>query len=327
MKISIAMTTYNGERHIEAQLKSILEQTEMPDEVVICDDGSIDGTLGHVDAFSRNAPFDVNVIRNTDNLGLNKNNEKAIGLCTSEIILLCDQDDVWYPDKIEAVKKLFKANPDLMVLVNDADIVDEQGSKSKLTKQVQIKNLGLLPDTMVTGCCTSFRKEIVPVILPIPAFSSSHDSWIHFISSRLFCRKVVSDVLQMYRRHGSNLSDSLSSGVNKVGKVDLLLHLIKNGYPDAKLHRLIKQMQESELRLQNNSKYLVETIGMTAEQVSKLQTRLSDEGCELVKRNLLREKSGIYKIWGILIYRFSGGYIYGDGWKDAVKDIFSAAGQ
>ena len=325
MNISIAMTTYNGGQYIKGQLDSILGQEVAPTQVVICDDGSTDATIDCVEQFARDAPFDVLFVKNKKNLGLKKNNEQAINLCTSELILLCDQDDVWYSNKLAVVKERFASDPKLMVLVNDADIVDEQGAHSELSKQDQIINMGLSPDTMVTGCCTSFRKVIIPLILPIPKFSTSHDSWIHYISKRFLSRRVVSDVLQMYRRHDSNLSNSLSSGVRKVGRVDLLLQLIKAGYPDSKLIRLIRQTQEAELRLQNNSEYLVDTIGMSAEEVSKLQIRLRDEQAELTKRNSLREKNGIYKVLAILKYKICGGYIYGDGWKEALKDIFSTA--
>ena len=62
--ISIAMTTYNGERFLEEQLRSINEQTTLPNELVVCDDGSTDRTLEILAQFAKRALFPVRIIIN-----------------------------------------------------------------------------------------------------------------------------------------------------------------------------------------------------------------------------------------------------------------------
>jgi len=96
---SVALCTYNGERFLSQQLASLAAQTVLPDELVVCDDASTDASMRVVEDFAKNAPFSVRIFRNPNNLGYVKNFEQAIGLCSKEIIFLCDQDDDWEKKK------------------------------------------------------------------------------------------------------------------------------------------------------------------------------------------------------------------------------------
>jgi len=92
--ISVALCTYNGELYLREQLESILKQTFPPDEIIICDDGSTDTTIKILEEFRRKSFIPVKVYYNKENLGVSKNFEKAISLCSGDIIFLSDQDDV-----------------------------------------------------------------------------------------------------------------------------------------------------------------------------------------------------------------------------------------
>src|SRR5215470_8302349 len=109
--ISVAMCTYNGARFLAEQLGSLAAQSRLPDELVVCDDGSTDESAEIVKDFARHAPFPVRLEVNEENLGATKNFEKAIGLCRGEVIALSDQDDVWYPKKLELHESVFVADP------------------------------------------------------------------------------------------------------------------------------------------------------------------------------------------------------------------------
>src|SRR4051794_13032642 len=113
MKFSIAMTTFNGERYLREQLDSLSAQDRLPDELVVCDDGSSDGTLEMVRAFAASSPFEVRLVENDERLGVTGNLEKAISLCDGELIALCDQDDVWRSDKLQRLEQMFIAKPRL----------------------------------------------------------------------------------------------------------------------------------------------------------------------------------------------------------------------
>src|SRR5215207_2518174 len=100
VRISIALCTYNGEQYLQQQLDSFVAQSRPPDELVVCDDRSTDRTVPIVEDFAKRAPFRVELVINETNLGSTRNFEKAIGLCTGDIIFLADQDDVWLPEKL-----------------------------------------------------------------------------------------------------------------------------------------------------------------------------------------------------------------------------------
>src|SRR5437588_7313199 len=106
-RISIAMCTYNGARFLREQLDSFAAQSRLPDEVVICDDGSTDGTADIVRTFASGAPFPVHFHVNEPRLGITRNFERAAGLCTGSIIFFSDQDDVWLPDKLDRFAEAF----------------------------------------------------------------------------------------------------------------------------------------------------------------------------------------------------------------------------
>src|SRR6056297_807393 len=133
MKVSIAMATFNGQDYIEQQLNSIFSQTVLPDEIVICDDGSTDSTYEICSRLAASAPFSVKIFRNAENLGYTKNFEKALSLCSGEIIFFSDQDDVWYPEKIQKMLEPFKQDNDVGLVYSDALVVDEKLESMNVT--------------------------------------------------------------------------------------------------------------------------------------------------------------------------------------------------
>ena len=125
LSLSIALASYNGERYIAEQLDSIARQTRLPDELIISDDASSDATPAIVRDFAQRALFPVRVLQNSERAGSTRNFEIAIRACKGDIIFLCDQDDVWYPDKISLVEERFINDPGAGAVFTDADVVDE----------------------------------------------------------------------------------------------------------------------------------------------------------------------------------------------------------
>lgn len=215
------MCTYNGEAHLSDQLVSILKQTQRPDELVACDDGSTDNTLQVLDQFSKEAPFPVRVYRNQQRLGPTKNFEKAISLCSGDFIFLSDQDDVWMPQKVNTLLQALGNNPGAGYIFSDALVVDEMlrsmgrtvWQSVKFTcrqfeqgKQVDI----LLKYNVVTGATMAFRAGLKSVVLPIPD-ESFHDEWIALLASSLGMYGVpIEEPLIHYRQHLGQLIGSRS---------------------------------------------------------------------------------------------------------------------
>ena len=125
LRVSIAMAAYEGERFIAEQLESLASQTRLPDELVVSDDCSTDGTLGIVERFSKRARFSVRVVTGTRNVGLTQNFERSIAACTGDVIFPCDQDDVWMPQKVSKMTDALARYPSAGVVVSNSQVVGE----------------------------------------------------------------------------------------------------------------------------------------------------------------------------------------------------------
>ena len=99
-KISVIICTYNGEKYIREQIDSILKQTYPAYELIIQDDGSKDSTPDICKSYAQSYPF-IKFYQNSIRLGFNENFRTATLRATGDYIALSDQDDVWYPDKLE----------------------------------------------------------------------------------------------------------------------------------------------------------------------------------------------------------------------------------
>lgn len=218
MKISVALCTYNGEQFLGDQLKSIVEQTLLPDELVVCDDCSTDGTLRILEEFRDKVSFPVQIQQNERNLGSTKNFEKAIRLCSGDIIVLSDQDDLWVPEKLETLEAAFQTNPDIGYAFSDGDLVDENlqplGRRVWESNQFQGEFLAeyvsgeqllcFLRWQFVTGATMAFRSRLKDYIFPFPKDKVwIHDGWIAVIGSAIGeIGLPIDQPLILYRQHG-----------------------------------------------------------------------------------------------------------------------------
>src|ERR1700741_8897 len=98
--ISVVMTTYNGERFLVQQIESILSQTLPPKEIIVCDDGSSDGTVNILEKYRKSHSIIYHV--NEKRLGVVNNFKKAVSFTSpGNYVALSDQDDIWLPEKLE----------------------------------------------------------------------------------------------------------------------------------------------------------------------------------------------------------------------------------
>ena len=118
--VSIALCTYNGEQFLKKQIDSLLNQTYSNLQIIICDDASQDDTKAILEDYSDSR---IKKIFNHKNIGYIKNFEQAINLCKGDFIALCDQDDIWKPEKIET---MLNSIDDAWLLFCDSELIDEQ---------------------------------------------------------------------------------------------------------------------------------------------------------------------------------------------------------
>ena len=214
--VSIAMCTFNGARFLRDQLDSFSTQTRLPDEIVICDDGSTDETLKILADWAKSAPFKVQIVQNERNLGYAKNFEKAIDLCQGEIIFLSDQDDIWLPQKIDLMANLLESTPDSSGVICEAYLINSQNERLPyLHSDISREFMGCflpcflsLPENklpLLSGCCSVFRKKVLNTI-PDVQEGWPHDSWFFLFAQTLGKVLFVSEPLICRRIHDSNTS-------------------------------------------------------------------------------------------------------------------------
>ena len=129
MKLSVAMCTYNGAEFIRQQLDSILKQSVSVDEIIICDDFSTDSTIEIINEYIEKFPLIIYLHKNEICLRSVKNFEKAINLCTGDIIFLSDQDDVWAKNKVKVYIQYFNDNLNINVIGSNGFCIDENSNE------------------------------------------------------------------------------------------------------------------------------------------------------------------------------------------------------
>lgn len=223
VRVSVAMATFNGARHLRAQLDSMVRQSMVPDELVVSDDGSTDETVEILDAFGATAPFAIRILRGEGRLGVTGNFERAIAACTGAFIILADQDDEWMPDRVERSIAALETSPEAGYAFSDARIMNEDGSLQSDTLWTRI-GLGdhrrrryrsgeqvptlLNGPNFIYGMAMTIRRAFLADVLPIAAHSPSctHDTWTALTMSGSGHDGVMIDAcLVCYRQHAAQV--------------------------------------------------------------------------------------------------------------------------
>ena len=322
--ISIAMCTFNGADYLQEQLVSIAKQTHLPDELVVCDDGSTDSTLQILDEFKKDAPFPVRIYYSKIRLGATKNFEKAIMLCKGEIIFLSDQDDIWLPQKIKKIAETFKKNPDVGYIFSNALVVDEKlnsidgtlwdyvsftaNRRRKFGQGNQIEVL--VERSVVTGATMALSKTITNWILPIPE-GWVHDKWIALLASAAEEKGIfIEEPLVKYRLHSKQ-----SIGINMDG--DKKLNLIEQ------FKRAYNTKLESYEIVIDRFEYILNQLNEVNNMTKRTNEFLKGKIMHLRKRQLIHNYSRWKRINVIFRELISRRYHrFSNGWKSVLKDLF-----
>lgn len=140
MTASIVMTTYNGEEHVKEQLQSLLNQSLKANEVLIYDDGSTDNTINIIREFiaSNDLSDSWKLIQNKENKGWKRNFMEGIWKAKGDYIFPCDQDDIWYDNKLEKMIKIMESHQQINLLVSDFEYM--YGEQKVRNKPLDEKN-------------------------------------------------------------------------------------------------------------------------------------------------------------------------------------------
>jgi len=329
MKISVAMCTFNGERYLPEQLESLSSQTRHPDELVICDDRSTDQTFEIAKEFAASAPFPLHLYQNESNLGSTLNFEQAIARCNGDVIALCDQDDIWLPQKLATLEATFVEHPEAGLVFSDAEVVTEDLRPAGYSlweklglKRGELQSIAsgrgfqsLLQGATVTGASMAFRSDFRRLVLPIPLeLPIIHDAWITLLIAAVATVLPIDERLIRYRQHGSQQVGALErKGINPArvltpASAKQALER-ENPYSQALAVGLAAHERLTEKAEEFDSTGVISAL---KSQIAHLEVR-----SRLPRERVSRAKR-------VLAELFAGRYHrYGNGARSAVKDLFS----
>ncbi len=225
--ISVAMTTFNGEKYILQQLDSIFHQTREIDEVILVDDCSTDSSYELTVEYAKTHER-LHVYRNKSNQGFVATFFKAISYCIGDYIFLCDQDDIWYERKVEILVKLMEKNEKIKVLASSFSFIDAMGKPLYFHKSLLRSNNNqlariALPNRLMKihledivyhnfcqGCAIVMKREIQQEYLENYISDIYHDYFINIIAAYHEGLYFFNVPLFEYRLHANN-----AIGLNK----------------------------------------------------------------------------------------------------------------
>lgn len=321
MKISIAMATYSGAQYLQEQLDSIKDQTKLPDELVITDDCSTDRTEEIVLEFAKTAPFKVIFSRNSQNLGYCGNFNAALMKTSGDLVFLSDQDDVWFPEKIEHMVAVANKNPEMMIVMNDAAITDGDLNDTGLTKIGQIQAAGFGLSYFAMGCCCAVRRELLNICLPIDKGYKAHDVWLLAFAKGLDARAIEQKLLQYYRRHGKNESQIPVNGTTRVSRLDSIAYAIRNISDKNKGKKFIVSGEQKQLLLEGVQSAVKKAPNQWKSKLEALALELEKEVETHNKRADIRNKDLPTRIVLALNAYNRGDYKTGNKFKSMLRDI------
>jgi glycosyltransferase involved in cell wall biosynthesis len=326
--ISVALCTRNGERFISEQVASILNQTRLPNELIVSDDGSTDATLELIEAamadFVATNPahgVQLTVLRNPTALGVVRNFEQAIAATTGELVALCDQDDRWHPRRIELAVAEFETRPDVLLVYGDARLVDERGEplRHSLFEALDITEserhgvrsgdaLGaLIARNLVTGATTMIRRTLLDAALPFPA-AWVHDEWLAAIAAATGSIDYLDAEIIDYRQHGANVI-----GAEKLGFA-------------ARLGKLREPREQRNRLLRERASALVDRLAQLGTAVRPVDLELARGKLAHEETRLALPRGHFARVGPVTRELRSDGYRrFGRGLQDVLRDLVQPA--
>jgi len=334
ISISVAMGTYNGAECLQEQLDSLVAQTLQPYELIICDDGSTDGTLAIAEHFAANVSFPVRIFRNEKQLGFSDNFLKAASLCKGEWIAFCDQDDVWLPEKLNNVAQVVKSNPDIKLVLQNALICDSNLNHDDRVFPDKLKS-GLYHEGQIyghwvwLGFLQTVRADLIQQVdfthRPINHFREhpvfSHDMWTCFLANALGGAYVLDKPVALYRRHGNTVTGTYQ----KISLTQRIKDAIETG---SEHYRNLREASDSSAEVMRYlsgldvSSEWSEKFRNNADQYVHLSSLLNAHCCLYESGSIAERLRNYILLW------LKGGYVGSAftavGWKVAVKDFILA---
>ncbi len=326
-QVSVALCTYNGARFVEEQIRSICAQTLPPHEIVLSDDGSSDDCVAVArraheacvaSSGQRVSEIRLRVLQNQTALGVTRNFEQAIKACEGDYIALCDQDDVWHPEKLARLVGALQSGRRPSLVHADARLVDSQGRPlgatlfgSLAVSRAEFDQVHrghafdvLLRRNLVTGATTVFRRSLLEYALPFPA-DWLHDEWVGLVAAARGGVDLLEWCCIDYRQHGAN-----QVGAGKLGLPGMVRKALAPRGDDAARRSVRAQLLVERL----------EVMAVPGPMVEKARMKLLHQ-----LRRAALPRSRVARLFPIAREWASGRYAsYDYGVQGVIRDVLAA---
>lgn len=217
--ITIALAAYNGEKYIGEQMASLLNQDiQEVLYIVAADDGSSDDTFEILQEYARRYPEKITAYRNEVPTGSAKSNFfSLLKNIDDDYVMLCDQDDVWLPEKVQLTYKKMKeleaqfGSDSPLLVFTDVAVVDENLKVISISMADYQKTAphhnGLnhyLVQNNIIGCTVMINRALLKHMDFEPQVCMMHDWWLGLLASAFGHIGFVDKPLMGYRQHGNN---------------------------------------------------------------------------------------------------------------------------
>lgn len=239
--IEILLASFQSEQFLREQIDSIILQTDPNWRLLIHDGGSSDSTVEIINDYVSRYPGKIRFL-GSSHASVSKNFSLLLEAAAAELVMLCDHDDVWLPEKIELTRKRyieeFGKNPpgtpimifsDLMIVDQDLNTVFPSLMDFSNLRPNRLSLPQLLVQNVPHGNTIMLNSALRRLVLPIPAKAVMHDSWISLTASAFGRIGYLDQTTILYRQHNSNVFGascySFSSIIKKMqeGRKKLLL--------------------------------------------------------------------------------------------------------
>lgn len=227
--VSVAIAAYHGENFIAEQLRSLFHQTRTIDEIIISDDSEDNRTEQVVRQEAENWNGILKYIKNPQGKGIEANFRNAVKATSGDIIFLCDQDDVWLPEKVKTLADELETHPECQVVACNSEMVSDTLKPLGKTSPANLKTAQAVIDAinqknafpyiseqklLIPGHAMAMTRKFVPFFLSMPAKMKYHDVWLEQTAALFETMRYVNKTLTLYRIHEANASTPLKDHGN-----------------------------------------------------------------------------------------------------------------
>lgn len=213
--VTVLVAVYNGEKYLQDQLDSILNQTIKDIKILIRDDGSTDNSKEIIKEYKRNFPNIINTVSGDPTKSACGNFAQLLYKADSDYIMFCDQDDVWKKDKIEitlnamlGLEKDFSGpvlvHSDLTVTDGNLSPVSDSFFEYQGLAKAEDRLCRLLVQNCVTGCTVMINRALKEKCGEVPEECAMHDWWLALVACLFGKIGFIETPLIFYRQHENN---------------------------------------------------------------------------------------------------------------------------